>query len=143
MTTKTNDYYGPRMTARREQFNKLINGCNLVLCNNIPEVDQSIWDNWQDKSPMSVCEIYGKECEYHGEKLEDGECPYQDEMPEVYQWYITSDSDAEFLKRHGQYVTYSDVLDCYVLAITHFGTAWDYVDSMVDAFNDCYYGEAK
>lgn len=57
----------------------------------------------------------------------------------MFQWFAVGDSDADFLKRHNQYITYSDMLDTYFLAICHFGTSWDYT-SMIDDFEDCYTG---
>lgn len=142
------EYYGEAQTARREKFNRIINDINMVLMNNIPEVDESIWENWQGKSPMSgECDIEANDkdsdhysadidsayyCNTH-ENYTDEEysCEEYDDG-EVYQWFAVGDNDADYLKRHNQYVTYSNKLDTYFLAITHFGTSWDYVDSMVD-----------
>jgi hypothetical protein len=136
---KTVDYYGPEMTARREKFNRIINGMDLILMNNIPEVDPSVWENWQDKSPMSQeCEIEEKSggkylCVTHLKQVDADEYQCEDyEDSEVYQWYAVGDSDADYLKRHNQYITYSDMLDTYFLAVCHLGTSWDYVDSMVN-----------
>jgi hypothetical protein len=142
-TTEVKNLYSDRANERRKQFNNIINGCNMILQNKIVDVDPEIWESWEsDTSPLTACEINDEtgECDYHGEKLEDGECPYSDEMVEVYQWFAVGDNDADFLKRHGQYITYSDAIDTYYLAICHFGTSWDYVDSMVEAFSDCYHG---
>jgi hypothetical protein len=138
--------YSEKAEERRKQFNKIIAGCDMVLMNAIDGLDASIWENWEsENTPMSACDINTetKECEYHGEKLnEDGECPYQDETVEVYQWFAVNSNDADFLKRHNQYITYSDMLDTHFLAICHFGTSWDYT-SMVDDFEDCYHGLDK
>lgn len=72
----------------------------LVLCNNIGEIDESIWDNmrfeWEEDS-------------------------------EIYQWYLTSysESDVEYLEStFGLLFTYSDKLDCFVLCVDHWGTMW-------------------
>ncbi len=47
---------------------------------------------------------------------------------EVYQYYIITDSGAEFLQEHtDELVYYHSELDIYVWGITHFGTSWDYV----------------
>jgi hypothetical protein len=127
------DYYGKEMESRRKKFNTIINGINMVLINNIAEVDPTVWENWEAKSPFSTCLFDNDRCDYHGEELnEEGECDYQDEADEVYQWFAVSDNDADYLKRHNQYITYSGLLDTYFLAICHFGTSWDYVDSMVN-----------
>lgn len=111
--------YSDRSEERRKQFNKIIGRLNLILCNNIPGVDPSIFENWEGDDPTA--------------EDEDGD------YGEVMQWFLCSRDDAEFLKRHNQYITYSDLLNVSVLAITHFGTGWDYT-SMVDDFEDCYTG---
>jgi hypothetical protein len=151
--------YSPRAEERRRQFNKIIDGIDMVLINNIPEVDPSVFDNFDDESPFHIrpCEWFVNKattpswcCNTHmydgtddypatGKHLPD--CDFaEDDTKEVYQWFAVNQNDADFLKRHGQYTTYSEVLDTHFLAITHYGTSWDYVDDMVEAFNDCYVG---
>ena len=83
----------------------------MILCNNMPEVDSGIWDNIQ------VGSLYDSE---------------EDSYSEVYQWYIIdiNDWDVDYLRGNDIndfIITYSDVLDCYILAVTHWGTSWDYV----------------
>ncbi len=112
---KTMNIYSAKAQARRDQFNKLINGCNMVLMNNIPEVDPSVWDNFEGSLQLCEFNYQNKICTYHNEILDE--------------------TDA----RHNQYITYSGMLDTYFLAICHFGTSWDYT-SMVDDFEDCYHG---
>lgn len=138
------DYYGKYMTERRAQFNRVINGIDMVLMNNIPEVDPSVYDNFEGPNlPFGndACDIeesqeqdnFKYQCNTHGIATNDEyECEEHEEDSEVYQWFAVGDNDADYLKRHGQYITYSDMLDTYFLAITHFGTSWDYVDSMVE-----------
>lgn len=47
---------------------------------------------------------------------------------EIYQYYIVSDRGAEFLCNHtNEIVYYNAELDIYLWAITHCGTAWNYV----------------
>ena len=73
---------------------------NRVLCNNIPEVDPSVFDNMR--------------FDYYDED--------EDEYMEIYQWYLTSLSlfDVEFLEKHfGLHFTYSDLLDVFVLCVPH------------------------
>ncbi len=81
---------------------------DLVLCNNISEVDYSIWDN------INNCE----------------------ELDEIYQYYICniSEFDKEYLKELGEplILSYSNMLDCDVLLVDHFGTSWDYVMTDVE-----------
>lgn len=45
---------------------------------------------------------------------------------EVFQWYIIS--DPSFAMEHSdELIFYDEELDLYLLAVTHFGTAWDCV----------------
>ena len=86
---------------------------DLVLCNNIPQVDESIWDN-------ARFSLY-----YEDEKGNE-----TDDMIEIYQYYFTdaSLSTIEYLEnRYGLLFTYSDKLDVFILCVTHFGTSWDYI----------------
>lgn len=86
---------------------------DIVLCNNITNVDDEIWDN--------VDESY----------LID-----EDEMNDldIYQYYICNvgEWEKEQLKGTGVILSYSNVLDCDVLMVDHFGTSWDYVMTDVD-----------
>lgn len=85
--------------------------CNnsYVLCNNIAKIDPSVIDNarfsfWYDEA----------ETEYR----------------EIFQWFISdaSDDDVNYLEEtFGLLFTYSELLDCYVLCVDHYGTSWDYV----------------
>lgn len=83
---------------------------NLILCNNIPEFDLTIYDNCR----FSVYD--------------------EDENPiDIYQWYITdcTDTDVEYLEKwYGLLFTYSEMLDRYVLCVNHWGTPWSGV--MID-----------
>ena len=51
----------------------------------------------------------------------------QDEIPEVFQWYIVSDAGADILKDCNEIVYYNEELDVYLWGVTHYGTAWSYV----------------
>lgn len=52
----------------------------------------------------------------------------QDEQPEIFQYFIISDSGYNTLKYHtNEIVYYIPVLDVYVWGVTHCGTSWDYV----------------
>ena len=94
------------------------------LCNNIVEIDPSVYDN-------ARFSFY--------EENEDG----SETQTEVYQWYLTdaTESDVEFLeKSFGLLFTYSNVLDMYVLCVDHYGTSWNGVPCEVlnDEINDAY-----
>lgn len=82
----------------------------LVMCNHIWEIDTTVAENIRFS-------IYS----------EDGE------IFEIYQSFITDCSltDVEFLEEHfGLKFTYSELLECFILCVDHYGTAWDYV--MID-----------
>lgn len=89
-------------------------GNNYILCNNIHEIDNSVYDNMRF------------------DLNDEDEGTYS----EIFQWFISSCSkrDVEYLEEHfdGVYFTYSDMLDCYILCVTHWGTAWDYVETYTD-----------
>lgn len=77
---------------------------SFILCNNVPELDPTIWDNLETS-------------------LEDENGEYKD----IYQYYISDCSrcDVEYLSKwYGLLFAYSEVLDCYILLVDHFGTAW-------------------
>ena len=83
---------------------------SLVLCNNIANIDESVYDNLPE--------------EFFDE----------DEAIEVFQWFITdcSKRDVTYLKSTFDIdLVYSELLDCYVLPVTHCGTSWNYVDCPV------------
>lgn len=98
-------------------YRELANRLDVVkLFNKAPELDDAIIE--------LVYASLGKYEEDEEEKL------WKDEEDEedIFQWYLISASDAEYLQRvTDELVFYSDVLDEYVWAITHYGTPWDEV----------------
>lgn len=145
-------------------FSVAVNWCNnaLVMCNNLPEIDSSVWDNMmpvhsvgEDDEEHYECPECGEEIQIHacidsdGDETGEYECevcghiwdpddvePEMSNVPdEIFQWFITDCSkfDVNYLREHfGLLFTYSNLLDCYILCITHYGTAWDYVDWETD-----------
>ena len=94
------------LTTYKEAVNWLNN--SFVLCNNIVEIDQSIYDNMNFN-------LYDEE---------------SDSYLDIFQWYITdcNQADVEYLTKYFDLkFTHSDILDCYILCVDHFGTSWDYV----------------
>lgn len=68
---------------------------------------------------------------------------------DIFQWYIISDLDAEWLERFCpsiyEDVKWSDIIGHYILAVRHFGTGWDCIgveleikDEDVDIFYESY-----
>lgn len=74
---------------------------DLVLCNNIVNIDGALFDNM-----VNI-----------------------EEDDEIYQYYLCnlSDFEREKLIEYGVSLSYSELLDCDVLLVTHYGTSWDYV----------------
>ena len=103
MTTKEKETF---YTTYAEAITWLRN--SYILCNNIVDIDQSVYDNMRFSD-------YDEET---------------DSYTEIYQWFITdcNEDDVEYLEKHfGLLFTYSDKLDCFILCVDHFGTSWDYV----------------
>lgn len=90
-------------------YKTAVHWCNnaLIMCNNIPQIDPTVIDNarfaWYDEETETETEVF--------------------------QWFITDCSqwDVEYLEEHfpGLLFTYSDLLDCFILCVDHFGTVWD------------------
>lgn len=90
-------------------------GKGIVLCNNVTEIDEFLWDNFN-------CAV--------------------DDDDEIFQWYLCNltDWERENATEYGLIMTYSDVLDTDVLCVDHFGTSWDYVMTDVEwttNFDEC------
>lgn len=110
--------------------------CALILCNNIPEIDSSIYDNMRFDYYEKKCpECYSDNIKELKNGYKCNNCKKSFEYPheeslEIYQWFITdlSEWSVEWQeKTFNLKYTYSDLLDCYILCVTHYGTAWDYV----------------
>lgn len=90
---------------------------NLILCNNIAEADENLFDN------VLVGKLYKK----------DGK------PKEFYQHYLLNinEYDIEFASEHYNdivVICYSSKLDLYVLCVDHVGESWDSVKYVVEDF---------
>lgn len=93
---------------------------SLILCNNIIEVDELLYDN------IEVGEIYDEENDY-----------YKD----IYQFYIIDLNYWEIENIRKYYndeliIAYSEKLDNFVLLVDHLGTSWDYVLTDIEYTDD-------
>lgn len=80
---------------------------NMVLNNQI--IEQSELENWEL-------------CNQNDYDKKTGE------FIEIFQYYIITDQGADFLCEHtNEIVYYNSELDMHLWAITHYGTAWNYV----------------
>lgn len=97
------------MTTTEISYNELLKRLDVAkLFNKAPELDPELYDNIINGSLW-----YDEE---------------EDNTPkDIFQWYLISPSDAEYLKNTDELVFYSDVLDEYVWGVTHFGTPWNSV----------------
>lgn len=91
---------------------------------------QSLWEELEALT-NELEEGSGDEFELH-ERIENirdeiADREYEQEQPEIFQWYIVSRSGAEILERIEEIVYYNDELDLYLWGVTHWGTSWDYV----------------
>lgn len=88
--------------------NYFIGDC--VLCNNIVNIDDSVYTN-----------------------IENAE-----EDSEIYQYFICNIGgyNREQALKAGLILSYSDLLDCDVLCVDHVGTSWDYVLTDVKLFDN-------
>ena len=83
---------------------------DVVLCNNIANIDDSIFYNMENAN----------------------------ENVEIYQYYLCNVGqwEREQCLKAGLILSYSDMLDCDVLCVDHFGTGWDYVLTDVKLFGN-------
>lgn len=100
-----NDY---ELANGKASYKSIVNWLvgDLLLCNNIAEIDLSIWDNLQFNL-----------------EDEDGE------QVDIYQYFLCdlTEWEREKAKECGLLLSYSDLLDLDVLCVDHFGTGWSYV----------------
>lgn len=100
-----------------------IGGC--VLCNNMEK-------RYLDPISGDMFRYYDIDNGYEEITREEAEgkdmCCIEEEIIDIYQWYIISDSGAQLLMREtDEIVFYDSELDIYVWGVTHWGTGWDYV----------------
>lgn len=98
----------------RTLFNFLFT--DSVLCNNIVNVDyEFIANNVIDDEDYSEVEFY----QYYIVEVDTWRL-------EQYKNYIKENNINNDI-----YLFYSDILDCYICGVSHFGTSWDYVPTDV------------
>lgn len=93
---------------------------NMILCNNMPQVDEHLFENIANGDFITYYDENGDECD------EDNAVDQSEN--DIFQWYLIDDGTADRLIRAtDELIFYSEKLDIYVLGVTHFGTAWDHV----------------
>lgn len=85
-----------------------------------------------NKAPELDPEMYYEGIE-NGSLWENEDDLHDDTVKEIFQWYLITQSGAEYLKDHTEeLVFYSNVLNEYVWGVTHWGTSWDSVELEFD-----------
>lgn len=121
------------LREKRTNYKDMIDFCcdSLVLNNYIiPELAKK--DIYFDNYCGSECYYLDKDGnEITREQAEEMDFDEYDEMYfDYYQYFIINSHDAERLSEYtNEVVFYNDNLDLYLLAVSHYGTSWDYVPS--------------
>ena len=84
---------------------------NMILCNDITNIDDSLYDN------IIIGSVFDEE---------------YDDFVEIYQFFIIDIDEYTIEKLQNLnctdlIITYSEKLQNYILLVDHFGTSWDYV----------------
>lgn len=108
---------------------------DIVLCNNITEIDESVYEN------LNIEEKYYNENDEEiteEEYYNDDNAYCDNSIPDFFQFYLCNVSqwEVEQAKKAGLILSYSDKLDCEVLCVDHWGTSWDYVLMNVKLFDN-------
>lgn len=132
--TELNDY---ELENKRLSYKTMANTFDAVLCNSIPEVDPTIWDNVECGE---LCDYFNADGDYitrdeYDELCENGE-ECEECYKEIYQYYLVGSDALWVLKKANELVLYSELLDCYVWCVDHYGTGWDYVLTSLELDDD-------
>lgn len=98
------------------------------IIDNSDEIDEleEKRDELEEENENSPSQILENEINEINEQIEELERE-QDDIQEVYQWFIVDDWGARLLQEINEIVYYSEKLDMYLWGVTHFGTSWDCV----------------
>ena len=98
-------------------------GSQMLLCNQIASADQNLYDNIENGE---LCRYYDAD----GNEV-DADDDWENEEPiDIYQYYLIDRATAKLLNEHtNEIIFYCEMLNLYVLGVTHFGTGWDYVET--------------
>lgn len=109
---------------------------DIVLCNNIYEIDESVYDNMNENG-IEYYNIETGEEETKEAYEKDDDAIIETRPVELYQFYLCNigEYQEEQLTKIGIILSYSDLLDCDVLCVDHYGTSWDYVLTNVKLFD--------
>lgn len=106
---------------------------DIILCNNIVDADESIYENIEWEQVRHHDEVDDQE----DDESDDDQEEYSVDYKEIYQWYLTDFDEYEVrsLQRNfGLLFSHSNKLDLWVLCVTHLGSSWHNV--VIDVYND-------
>ena len=94
-----------------------------MCSSDLASVDGNLYNNIENGELSRYYDADGNEV--------DADDDWENEEPiEIYQYYLIDCGTAERLKEHtNEIIFYCEMLDLYVLGVTHFGTGWDYVET--------------
>lgn len=96
---------------------------SLLLCNDIVKADYDLYDNLESGELWRYYDAEGNE-------VEEDDDYETEEGVDIYQYYLIDDQTAHDLQCHtDEIILYSEMLNLYVLGVTHFGTMWCGVDA--------------
>lgn len=96
---------------------------SLLLCNSIVEYDEELEENLESGDPYIYYDADGNEVTAEDDFVEQA-------YPDIYQFYLMDEGTAQRLREHTEEIIFrSRKLDLPVLAVTHWGTGWDYVET--------------
>ena len=107
-----------------EQENGFIDNSEEIetIEDNISELESSLDNIEEDSTEYTAIQEKIEGLEEQKEELEN------EAEPEIFQYFIISESGAEILKDYtDEIVFYNEELNMYVWGVTHWGTSWDYV----------------
>lgn len=132
------------LRTNRISYKRLIDAYigDKLLCNNISEIDELIYDNVVVGELFECC--YDEDHYNNDSELQDEYDSYKelvnshdyDEMLDIYQfclcdltqWDIENINELqEHFNSNDVIIAYSEVLNLYILMVPHCGTSWDYV----------------
>lgn len=108
---------------------------DIVLCNNIIDVDYSIYDNMNSNAYRYINTETGEEVTQEYYNNNEDKCDI--ENVDIYQYFLCNlnEYDCEMLEKMGIILSYSNKLECDVLCVEHVGTAWSGVLTDVKLFD--------
>jgi hypothetical protein len=83
-------------------------------------------DELEEQNESSPSQILENEINEINDQIEELERE-QNDVQEVFQWYIVDDGGARLLQKINEIVYYNETLNMYLWGVTHCGTSWDCV----------------